>query len=183
MADIPVITVSETGLQIGGDAIGYDQVDTVSYIRRAVHGSGAIIDILRRFEVSGARRSVSVKLDGAQVELEEKEQGWRTLVAASQEWIEPRLRAQTLERIQTHGQPVRVAKMKLAPDGFAWRAALRAKRYPWSEFGSAYYTNSRIRVMVKPEGGNERQLGQMLTDEPNAVLLPKLMADCAAAFR
>ena len=177
-----MITVSETGLQIDGDAIGFDQIETVAYLRRAVHGSGAIIDVLRRFEASGAGARVSVKLDGAMVEREEKEEGWRALVAASQEWIEPRLREQALEQIRDHGAPVRVAKVELRPDGFAWRAGLRAKRYPWSEFNRAYYAASRIRVMAKRGDGKEKQIGQMFTDEPNAVLLPKLMADCFKSF-
>jgi hypothetical protein len=182
MAELPEIDVTETGLTLDGATLAFDEVETVAYLRKPVNGSGALIDVLRRFELVGAGGRISAKLDGARVEVEEKEALWRQLVAVSQEWIEPRLRRLAMERIQGHGETVSISKLELSPEGFAWRSGLRVKRYAWSEYQEAFYAYRRIRVMATPRGKRQRQVCVLLTDVPNAVLLPRLMTDAAAAF-
>jgi hypothetical protein len=183
MAELPEIKVTPDVLDVAGKAIAFDEVETVSYVRKPVNGSGALIDVLRRFELAGAGRKVSVKLDGAVVLAEEKEQEWRRLIAISQERIEPRLRTEAFQRIARDGGEVRIGRLRLTREGFAWGQALRPKRYPWPEFREAYYASSRIRVEATPVGNRERRVGVLFTDTPNAVLLPRLMRDCADAFR
>jgi hypothetical protein len=182
MADLPEIAVTETGLTIDGDTLAFDEVETVGYLRKPVNGSAALVDVLRRFELVGAGRRIGTKLDGAKVLAEEKEALWRQLVAVSQEWIEPRLRVQALQRMQRHRETVSVSKLELSSEGFAWRSPLRAKQYAWSEYQEAYYVSRRIRVMATPDGKKERKVCDLHTDVPNAVLLPRLMSDAAAAF-
>jgi hypothetical protein len=154
----------------------------VAYIKKVMRASGAITDVLRRFELRGAKTRVAVKLDGAKVLRDEKEEAWRRLVAASQELVEPRLRTQGLERLRRHGEPIGVGRLELTRDGFSHRVPLRSKQFEWSDYGRAFYVNSRIRVLATPAGGKERKVADIDTDVPNAVLLPRLMEECAAAF-
>jgi hypothetical protein len=184
MDDLPELLVTESGLTLGSDTIAFDEVDTVGYLRKPVNGSGALLDIVRRFELIGGGRTVSAKLDGAKVLVEQKEMLWRQLVAVSQEWVEPRLRDQALERLLRGGAaPLRFGRLELSRDGFAWYGTLKkVKRYPWSEFGEAYYGSSRIRILATPKGNKLRKLGDLHTDVPNSVLLPRLMTDAAAAL-
>jgi hypothetical protein len=183
MADLPELLVTETGLTLGPETIAFDEVDTVGYLRKPVNGSGALLDVVRRFELGGGGHAVSAKLDGAKVLAEEKEMLWRQLVAVSQQWIEPRLRDQALEQLRAGDTPLRFGRLELSRDGFAWHGTLKkAKRFPWSEFGEAFYASSRIRILATPIGDKLRKLGDLHTDVPNSVLLPQLMIDAAAEF-
>jgi hypothetical protein len=148
-----------------------------------MRATGVITDVLRRFEVTRADgHRLPVKLDGAKVQRDEKNELWGRLVATSQQSIEPRLRNRALERIQRFDEAVTIGRLELRRDGFTWRAPLRAKRYAWSDFERAFYANCQIRLLAQPKGGKEQAVGHIDTDVANAVLLPRLMPACAQAF-
>ena len=183
MADLPEIELTLTGLSIGGDSIAFDEVASVGYIKKVMRATGVITDVLRRFEVTRADgRKLAVKLDGAKVLRDEKNDLWGQLVASSQQSIEPRLRNRALERIQRYDEAVTIGRLELRRDGFTWRLPLRPKRYAWGDFERAFYANCQIRVLARPKGGKEQLIGRMDTDVGNAVLLPQLMPACAQAF-
>jgi hypothetical protein len=183
MADLPEIELTLTGVTVAGDSIAFDEVVAVGYIKKVMRASGVITDVLRRFELRGPDdRKLAVKLDGAKVLRQEKNDLWGQLVAASQQAIEPRLRNQALERIQRYDEPVAIGRLDLRRDGFTWRAPLRAKQYGWADFDRAFYANCQIRVLAQPKGGKEQRIGSLDTNVANAVLLPRLMPACVEAF-
>jgi hypothetical protein len=183
MADLPELELTLTGLSVGGDSIAFDEVVSVGYIKKVMRGSGVITDVLRRFALIRADgHKLAVRLDGAKVLREEKNELWGRLVAASQQSIEPRLRNRALERIQRYDEAVTIGRLELRRDGFTWRAPLRAKRYGWGDFERAFYANCQIRVLARPKAGKEQAIGRINTDVANAVLLPQLMPACAQAF-
>jgi hypothetical protein len=183
MADLPEIELTLTGLTVGGDSIAFDEVVAVGYIKKVMRASGVITDVLRRFELHGPDdRKLAVKLDGAKVLREEKNELWAQLVAASQQAIEPRLRNRALERIRRYDDTVAVGRLELSRAGITKRAPLRAKHYGWLDFDRAFYANCRIIVLAQPRGGKEQRIGRLDTDVANAVLLPKLMPACAQVF-
>ena len=183
MAELPEIEVTLTGLSIGGDSIAFDEVASVGYIKKVMRATGVVTDVLRRFEVTrGDGRKLAVKLDGAKVLRDEKNELWARLVATSQQAIEPRLRNRALERIQRYGDAVTIGRLELRRDGFTWRTLLKPKRYAWGDFDRAFYANCQIRVLGEPKGGREQLIGRIATDVGNAVLLPQLMPACAQAF-
>lgn len=183
MAALPEIYATGAALRIDGEEIAYDAVTHVAYVRQVRRASGAIIDVVRRFElgIDGGRRTV--KLDGAKVDAEAKQELWARLVEISQRAIEPRLRDQALERVQRHGETVAVARLELDRAGFAVRGGLpRRRSFAWSEHGRTFFATDRIRVTVRADGKPERKLIDVPTEDPNAVLLPRLMAACAEAL-
>jgi len=182
MADLPAIDITATGIDVDGESLAFDEIVAVGYIKKVMRASGVITDVLRRFELRAEDgRRIAVKLDGAKVLRDEKNEAWSRLVAASQEAIEPRLRNRALERIQRYGEPVSIGRLELDRPGFTWRGALRSKRYAWSDFERAFYANCRIHV-VSTASGKQQNVGEIDTDTANAVLLPKLMAACAETF-
>jgi hypothetical protein len=183
MAGLPEIEIAPSALSVDGDAIGFDEVTGVGYVKKVMRASGVITDVFRRFFVEGGDgRRIAVKLDGARVLRDEKNDLWAQLVGASQEAIEPRLRNQALDRIQRYGESVPIGRLELSRAGFAWRVPLRGKQYGWADFNRAFYVSCQIRVLTHPKGAKEQRVGSIDTDVVNAVLLPQLMPACAAAF-
>ncbi|MHB8696179.1 MAG: hypothetical protein ACYDHH_33625 [Solirubrobacteraceae bacterium] len=183
MAALPAINLTATGLEIDGESLAFDEIVTVGYVKKVMRASGVITDVIRRFEVRAQDgRRLAVKLDGAKVLREEKNEAWGKLVAASQEAIEPRLRNQALEQIQRYGESVAIGRLELSRAGFVWRTPLRAKQYAWSDYHRAFYANCRIHVLSTPKGKKDQKVGEIDTQAANAVLLPQLMPACAEAF-
>jgi hypothetical protein len=183
VAGLPPIYVTTSGLEINGESLAFDEIVTVGYVKKVMRASGVITDVMRRFEVRAPDgRRLAVKLDGARVLREEKNEAWARLVAASQEAIEPRLRNQALEQIQRYGESVAIGRLELSRAGFAWRTPLRAKQYTWSDYHRAFYANCRIHVLSTPKGKKDQKVGELDTEAANAVLLPQLMPACAEAF-
>lgn len=183
MAELPVINITASGLEIDGGSIAFDEIVTVGYVKKVMRASAVITDVIRRFEVRAQDgRRLAVKLDGAKVLREEKNEAWAQLVAVSQHAIEPRLRNQALEQIQRYGEAVAIGRLELSRAGFAWHAPLRAKQYAWSDYHRAFYANCRIHVLATPKGKKDKKVGEIDTEAANAVLLPQLMPACAEAF-
>ncbi len=146
-----------------------------------MRASGVITDIIRRFELADEAGRVTVKLDGAKVQREEKQELFARLVAMSEADIEPDLVHRTLDRIAT--EPLAVDRLLLSRDGFSWRGPLRRRAHGWPEFSRAVEFRDRIRVLLRPAGeGQERTLADIGAEAPNAVLLPRLMALCARRY-
>jgi hypothetical protein len=141
-----------------------------------------VTDVWRRFELEADGRRRAVKLDGAKVAAEQKQELWARLVAISQSAIEPRLRNEALEQLQRYGEPVAIGRITLSREGFAWRGPLRQKRYPWSEHHRTFFNTDRIRVLAQSPGESVRTVADIGTEIPNAVLLPRLMSVCVEAF-
>lgn len=181
IANLPDIVIAEDRLSVDGRSIAFDAVESVARVTRVMRASGVITDVIRRFELADASGRVIVKLDGAKVMREEKQALFAQLTAVSEARIEPGLLHRTLHRLAA--EPLAVDRLLLSRDGFSWRGALRRRSHGWPEFSRAIEINDRIRVLVTPDGaGEERLLADIGAEAPNAVLLPRLMAACAARF-
>jgi hypothetical protein len=181
VADIPTIELTETTLRIGVDEFTLEAVTSVSYLRLVTSASGAVTNLTRRFRIEQPGRTVELKLDGAQVQAEEKQAAWEHLVAISQRQIEPRLYEQAMMALRA-GETVRIDKLELSREGFVWRGILRQKRYTWPEFAATSVSRGLIRITVRNPKGQEKAAGDLATESPNAVLVPRLMATSSLEF-
>lgn len=176
-------TVDGEGLIWGGDEMAFHAIATVAYATRERSLNLVQRRVERRIHVTGGGRSLSIELATAPFG-PRHENHHRALycgiVDALNSTVEPRLCGELIREVAA-GSVVSVGSLDLAAEGMRHRQDLRGSALGWDQLPVASFDGEHVTVRAAgPRPGNLGWVVDMI--EPNAVLLPELLAECAKVF-
>jgi hypothetical protein len=101
---------------------------------------------------------------------------FESIVHALGLYVEPRLCDEAIAQIRAQ-QPYSVKSVTVRSDGFAIGRALREEKvYAWSDLAGTAFREGSVHIFVH---GAKKAVGTVPMQEPNAVLLPDILARLA----
>jgi hypothetical protein len=101
---------------------------------------------------------------------------FESIVHALGIYVEPRLIDEAIAQIRAQ-QPYAIKSVTVRPDGFAIGRALREEKvYAWSDLAGTAFREGSVHIFVL---GAKKAVGTVAMQEPNAVLLPDILARLA----
>jgi hypothetical protein len=105
---------------------------------------------------------------------------FREIYTVLREKVETHLLAALLIRV-AEGEAVEIGALSISREGMAGQRGV--KWATWSDYHRTLINDGYVHVAVDNGKGGHALIALMQTGEPNAILLPRLLAECAAAFR
>ena len=167
------LTADEVGVRWGGTLVPYDRMTAMSFT--VTKYSGAVsktTHVVKLF--TDPKEKVEMTWDGG-------ENIFRALLTLLDQRVAPRLCDELLARI-TAGQVVEVGAVAVSRSGVAHRKKA-AKGAPWAGYRLAAMREGFVHVAVDNGKGGSKVIASVPTGEPNAVILPRPLAECVTAFR
>ena len=171
-------------LQWGDEQVPLSAVEAVAYCvtRTSVNGvpSGTNYSFLVWSQGRQTKIVLGTALARSKAGREAYAEAFTTLANAFARLVEPRLRGALAERV-ARGETVDIAGVRISSRGIEKNVPLRGTRsVPWDRFAGAGFHQGMVAVHAVQDGRRQSKASfTVAMTEPNAVLLPDLLQQCA----